>query len=859
MANTTVDTLLVRIETDLSGLKRGLNQVQRNVATAGDKSADAFRSMEGGINRATGAAAKLGGAILAAVGTAALGGSILGTIRQFEDLEAQLKSVTPDIETAGAAFQLIQQFAATTPFQLQEVTQAFITLASAGIAPTSDVLQDLGNLAAARGKNIQDVAQAVLNATTGEFEMLKSLGIVVRTEGDTITATFNGVSQTMQKSGIVDYLRQIGREKFGDALANQSNTLSGRISNLGDAMARFQVQIGEAGLKDAVMDLLGTFLEAAENGENLATTIGRSLATAVRGLNTVIIFLRDNMTEITRAVIIFFAVFAVAKVIAIAGAVITLVRQLNILRQTMDLLNEVTKKNRLLLIASVLAAIGSQMGVLDRIMDSVNGKMEDNGEAAKKAERDLDDLNKLLNEKMGSAKAEQATKKYTDAINDMQTRVAAARLELQGFSKEQVAALKSAGLLENVDLTGAEVGFGGTKEERDELLHWARQIEGVSAATELTKIGKGLSESLATLNLGPVAREFQALFSPEVWAMVEKGRVSVDGLSASFMRLKQAQAVKEFTEDMADLRREFEMTDVERFAHRYTQALKGILPDDQIAKFREEAMVVFESGRAHQDRQQTIAAGVGVAQQFAGEELRIADAMTSVQAAFDAQKISTLDYLNATRALQGQLKMLNPIFQSIESVVQSATSTMTSALVAMFSGAEKAKDVFKNFFGGLANMILGEVMKMLIVVPIMNAIRAALGMPMVPQITPAMADAAGLGPSAYSLNQPGATAGFSQRAGGGAIMAGMPTLVGERGPELFVPHSAGKIVNGNNTASLMRQSPPVVVNQTVQVTTGVQNTVRAEIQNLLPQIAEVTKAAVQQSALRGGSFKRAFA
>jgi phage tail tape-measure protein len=858
MANTTVDTLLVRIETDLSGLKRGLDQVQRNVATAGDKSADSFRSMEGGINRATGAAAKLGGAILAAVGTAALGGSILGTIRQFEDLEAQLKSVTPDLETAGAAFQLIQKFAATTPFQLQEVTQAFITLASAGIAPTSDVLQDLGNLAAARGKNIQDVAQAVLNATTGEFEMLKSLGIVVRTEGDNITATFNGVSQTMKKSGIVEYLRSIGREKFGDALANQSNTLSGRISNLQDAMARFQVQIGEAGLKDAVMDLLGTFLNAAENGESLATTIGRSLATAIRGLNTVITFLRDNMTEITRAVVIFFAVFAVAKVIAIAGAVVTLVKQLNMLRQTMDLLNEVTKKNRLLLIASVLAAIGSQMGVLDRIMDSVNDKMEDNAEATKNAEKELKDLDAAIAEAFKPAEI-QATKKYTDAINDMQTRVAAARLELQGFSKEQIAAFKAAGLLENVDLSGAQVGFGGTKEERDELLHWARQIEGVSAATELTKIGKGLSESLATLNLGPVAREFQALFSPEVWAMVEKGLVSVDGLSASFMRLKQAQAVKEFTEDMADLRREFEMTDVERFAHRYTQALKGILSDDQIAKFREEAMVVFESGRAHQDRQQRIAAGIGVAQQFAGEELRIADAMTSVQAAFDAQKISTLDYLNATRALQGQLKMLNPIFQSIESVVQSATSTMTSALVAMFSGAEKAKDVFKNFFGGLANMILGEVMKMLIVVPIMNAIRAALGMPMVPQITPAMADAAGLGPSAYSLNQPGATSGFSQRAGGGAIMAGMPTLVGERGPELFVPHSAGKIVNGNNTASLMRQSPPVVVNQTVQVTTGVQNTVRAEIQNLLPQIAEVTKAAVQQSALRGGSFKRAFA
>lgn len=47
---------------------------------------------------------------------------------------------------------------------------------------------------------------------------------------------------------------------------------------------------------------------------------------------------------------------------------------------------------------------------------------------------------------------------------------------------------------------------------------------------------------------------------------------------------------------------------------------------------------------------------------------------------------------------------------------------------------------------------------------------------------------------------------------------------------------------------------PVVVHQTINVTTGVQQTVRAEIANLLPQISEAAKSAVQDSRLRGGTF-----
>jgi hypothetical protein len=48
----------------------------------------------------------------------------------------------------------------------------------------------------------------------------------------------------------------------------------------------------------------------------------------------------------------------------------------------------------------------------------------------------------------------------------------------------------------------------------------------------------------------------------------------------------------------------------------------------------------------------------------------------------------------------------------------------------------------------------------------------------------------------------------------------------------------------------------VVVNQTLNISTGVANTVRAEIANLMPQIAEATSNAVAQQRMRGGNYSR---
>ena len=82
-----------------------------------------------------------------------------------------------------------------------------------------------------------------------------------------------------------------------------------------------------------------------------------------------------------------------------------------------------------------------------------------------------------------------------------------------------------------------------------------------------------------------------------------------------------------------------------------------------------------------------------------------------------------------------------------------------------------------------------------------------------------------------------------------------PPPVGmERGAELFIPASSGSIISNKRLSG----GGGVTVNQTINVTTGVQQTVRSEIVNLMPQIANATKAAVADSRLRGGSFSKAF-
>lgn len=176
-------------------------------------------------------AASLAGAYLGLRGLTNTFKSIVETNKEFERLSGSLKTVTGSAEKAKAAFTLIEDFATSTPFQLDEIVDSFIRLKAMGLEPSMEALTSYGNTASAFGKNILEFVSAVTSATVGEFERLKTFGIKAKVEGERVKFIFQGVTTEVGKNAaeIENYLRSIGTINFGGAMSEQMNTMGGDI------------------------------------------------------------------------------------------------------------------------------------------------------------------------------------------------------------------------------------------------------------------------------------------------------------------------------------------------------------------------------------------------------------------------------------------------------------------------------------------------------------------------------------------------------------------------------------------------------------------------------------------------------
>jgi hypothetical protein len=93
-------------------------------------------------------------------------------------------------------------------------------------------------------------------------------------------------------------------------------------------------------------------------------------------------------------------------------------------------------------------------------------------------------------------------------------------------------------------------------------------------------------------------------------------------------------------------------------------------------------------------------------------------------------------------------------------------------------------------------------------------------------------------------------------ANGGPITGGQPAIVGERGPELFVPGASGRIIS--NSAMKSNGGTPVAAGVTVNyhIAAGV---TRAELVPILETERKRLKAEIPDMVRRGGAYRAAFA
>ena len=173
---------------------------------------------------------------------------------------------------------------------------------------------------------------------------------------------------------------------------------------------------------------------------------------------------------------------------------------------------------------------------------------------------------------------------------------------------------------------------------------------------------------------------------------------------------------------------------------------------------------------------------------------------------------------------------------NLQNLTKQGLDGLTDSLTAGITGAANFADAMKS----MAKSVVDSLIKMLIQKYIVDAAFGA--------ITAGFGGGGGGGGtgdlSTLSFGRP--------KAIGGSVQAGSSYMVGERGQEMFVPNQNGSIIPNNKLGG----ETGVTVNQTINVTTGIQSTVRAEIAGLMPQIAQAAKGAVADARVRGGGFSK---
>lgn len=257
-----------------------------------------FSQIGSGVGKTASEAARLGTKLGLVAGTAgfAFKRLFLDTASEFERFRTVLETVEGSATGAEAAMSWVSDFATTTPYELNQVTGAFVKLRSYGLDPVNGLLRTLGDTSAAMDKPLMQSVEAMADAVNGEYERLKEFGIKAFTEGSRTAFVYTDKSgeqvtkvvDNRNRQMIQSTLQAIWSERYGGAMDKLSKTWTGMMSNLADQWTRFANMVMDAGVFDWLKNQLSTLLDRvnslAESGKlrEIAEAFGRNMVEAFK-------------------------------------------------------------------------------------------------------------------------------------------------------------------------------------------------------------------------------------------------------------------------------------------------------------------------------------------------------------------------------------------------------------------------------------------------------------------------------------------------------------------------------------------------------------------------------------------------
>ncbi len=302
---------MARLEIEITALDKASGKIQgvaksiEGLDTKTKTLSSAFKRFESTLVSVSAKIAKLGAALGATLGTAtsALGYAMVRTNAQFEKFQITLTTLYKDGNKAKQVLDSIMNFAAKTPFEIDQLTQAWVQMKAMGLEPNLQMLKDIGDAVAALG-GTQEVFEGIVRAlgqiqakgkvSAEELMQLAERGVPVfeilqEKLGLAKEQLQNIGAEGIEASKAIQALLEGMRERFGGNMERMSRSWEGMISNLKDQWTRFMKAVGESGafqaLKERLKTILDTVDKAFDSGkaQKWANIVGKAIVVFVDG------------------------------------------------------------------------------------------------------------------------------------------------------------------------------------------------------------------------------------------------------------------------------------------------------------------------------------------------------------------------------------------------------------------------------------------------------------------------------------------------------------------------------------------------------------------------------------------------
>lgn len=396
---------------DNSDFLNKLKEVQNGVRSTADKIEQSGMSIEDMFSRLTKAAAAFGAGFSATEFVK----QIAQVRGEFQQLEVAFTTMLGGSqEAANDLMAQLVQLAAITPFNLQDVADGARQLLAYGenVNNITDDLTRLGNISAGLSQPLGDLVYLYGTTMTQgrlytqDLNQFVGRGIPMIRELAKIFGVAESEVRSLVEAGKIGFpevqkvIQNLTNEggMFYNLMQEQSKTITGQISNIEDSFSTMLNEIGKSneGIINSALSGVSVLIDNYE-------TIGKVLITVI------------SVYGAYKAALI--TVAALQRVSAIYGSIqafFSLARSITSAKDAMILFNMVTKANPIGLILGAVAAAATAFGLFSKNANSASQVSTKFGEQASST---ISKVNTLASEVNGLTKETSLRSKVMDELN----------------------------------------------------------------------------------------------------------------------------------------------------------------------------------------------------------------------------------------------------------------------------------------------------------------------------------------------------------------------------------------------------------------------------------------------------------